>query len=77
MAQQAGKLIYGLWEYVILQGLRFRVGDPLHILVGNTRVSGHVHYEASDENWYCDACPKSIPFQESCEARFRLELVRQ
>ncbi len=77
MAQQAGKLIYGLWEYVILQGLRFREGDPLHILVGNTRVSGHVHYEASDENWYCDACPMSIPFQDRCEARFRLELVRQ
>jgi hypothetical protein len=24
MAQQAGKLIYEQWEYVILQGLRFR-----------------------------------------------------
>ena len=49
MAQQAGKLIYEPWEYVILQGLRFREGDPLHILVGNTRVSGHVHYETRRE----------------------------
>jgi hypothetical protein len=77
MAQQAGKLIYEQWEYVILQGLRFRERDPLHILVGNTRVSGHVQYEASDENWYCDACPMSVPLQDRCEARFRLELVRQ
>jgi hypothetical protein len=30
-----------------------------------------------DENWYCDACPMSIPFQDRYEARFRLELVRQ
>jgi hypothetical protein len=77
MAQQAGKLIYEPWEYVILQGLRFRKRDPLHILVGNTRVSGHVQYEASDENWYCDACPMSIPLQGRCEARFRLELISQ
>ena len=38
-------------------------------------VSGYVHYEQSDGNWYCDSGIMSIPLYNGREARFRLETV--
>jgi hypothetical protein len=76
MAQQEGRLLYGPGGRYTLHGITFREDNPLDILVGNTRVSGHVHYEASDGNWYCDAGLMSIPLYDGREARFRLEMVR-
>jgi hypothetical protein len=75
MAQQEGRLVYGPGERYTLHRLPFLEGNPLDILVGNTWVSGHVHYEASDGNWYCDADLMSILLYDGREARFRLELV--
>jgi len=76
MAQQEGRLVYGPGGRYSLHGITFREGNPLDILVGNTRVSGHVHYETSDGNWYCNAGLMSILLFDGREARFRLELVR-
>jgi hypothetical protein len=77
MAQQEGRLVYGPWESFTLRGLPLREGDPLDILAGNTWIAGHVHYEASDARWYCDAGLMSIPLYDGREARFRLEPVPQ
>jgi len=60
MAQQEGRLAYGPGERYTLHGLPFREGNPLDILVPNTRVSGHVHYKASDGN--CTAMLVSYRF---------------
>ncbi len=76
MSQQEGRLVYGPGERYILHRLPLREGNPPDILVGNTWVSGRVHYEASDRNWYCDAGLMSLPLYDGREARFRLELVR-
>jgi hypothetical protein len=76
MAQQEGRLVYGPGGRYTLHGITFREDNPLDILVGNTRVSGHVHDEASDGNWYGDAGLMSIPLYDGREACIRLELVR-
>ncbi len=75
MAQREGRLLYRPGEQYTLQGLSLHEGDALDILVSITWVSGHVHYEASDGSWYCDAGPMSIPLYDGREARFRLEMV--
>ena len=77
MSQQEGRLVYGPGKRYTLRGLPLREGNPLDILVGNTWVSDHAHYEASDGNWYCDAGIMSIPLYDGREARFRPELVRE
>jgi hypothetical protein len=46
-----------------------------NIQEGLYRVSGYVHYEESDGNWYCDSGMMSIPLYDGREARFRLEMV--
>ncbi len=51
MPQQDGRLIDGPEEQYSFQGLLFRDGDPLDILVGKQWVMCHVHYEASDGQW--------------------------
>jgi|SRR5258707_179676 Domain of unknown function (DUF5348) len=76
MTRQEGRLIYGPREQYSLHGIPLREGDPLEILVGKKWVACHVHYEASDGHWYCDAGIMSIPLYDGREARFRLELVR-
>ncbi len=75
MVQQEGRLVRGPENSFTLHELPLCEGDPLDIQVGQTWVSGHVHYEASDENWYCDAGLMSIPLYDGREARFRLELA--
>jgi len=47
MPQQDGRLIDGPEEQYSFQGLLFRDGDLLDILVGKQWVVCHVHYEAS------------------------------
>ncbi len=75
MLQREGRLIRGPGDSYTLHGLLLREDDPLDILVGTSWVSGHIHYEASDGNWYCDAGLMSIPLYAGREARFRLELI--
>jgi Domain of unknown function (DUF5348) len=75
MTQREGRLVYGPGEWYALHGMLLREGDPLDILVGKKWVACHVHYEASDGHWYCDAGIMSIPLSDGREARFRLELV--
>ena len=33
-----------------------------------------MHDEASNGNWYCDACPMSLPIYDGREAGFRLRM---
>ena len=75
MAQQEGRLVHGPGKYYTLRGLPLHEGDPLDILVGKIWASGHLHYEPSDGNWYCEAALMSIPLYEGREARFRLEML--
>ena len=75
MIRQGGRLTNGPHGSYLLHELPLHEGDPLDILVGTTWISGQVHYEASDDNWYCDAGPMSIPLSAGREACFRLELV--
>src|SRR5260370_8363492 len=75
MTQREGRLVYRPGEWYALDGMLLREGDPLDILVGKKWVACHVHYEASDGHWYCDAGIMSIPLYDGREARFRLELV--
>jgi len=75
MAQQEGRLVLGPRNSYTLHGLLLREDDPLDILVGTTWIAGHVHYEASDSNWYYDAGFMSIPLYAGREARFCLELI--
>ncbi len=77
MKQHEGRLEYGPDEQYILRGLTVEEGDSLDIRVGNTWVSGYVHYEESDGNWYCDSGVMSIPLYDGREARFRLEMVHR
>ena len=77
MTQREGRLVYRLGEWYALHGMLLREGDPLDILVGKKWVACHVHYEASDGHWYCDAGIMSIPLYDGREACFRLELVPQ
>ncbi len=75
MAQQEGRLVHGPEDGYWLHQRRLHDGDPLDVLVGTQWIAGHVHYEPSDERWYCDAGIMSIPLYHGREARFRLELV--
>jgi len=75
MAQQEGRLVRVPGNSYTLHGLFLREDDPLDILVGTAWIAGHLHYEASDDNWYCDAGPMSIPLYAGREARYRLELI--
>ena len=75
MTQREGRLVYRPGEWYALHGMLLREGDPLDMLVGKKWVACHVHYEASDGHWYCDAGIMSIPLYDGREARFRLELV--
>ena len=76
MTQQEGRLVYRPGEWYALHGMLLCEGDPLDMLVGKKWVACHVHYEASDGHWYCDAGIMSIPLYDGREARLRLELVR-
>ena len=76
MTQREGRLVYRPGAWYALHGMLLREGDPLDMLVGKKWVACHVHYEASDGHWYCDAGIMSIPLYDGREARFRLELVR-
>jgi hypothetical protein len=75
MTQREGRLVYRPGEWYALHGILLREGDPLDMLVGKKWVACHVHYEASDGHWSCDAGIMSIPLYDGREARFRLELV--
>ena len=75
MIQREGRLVYSSGEWYALHGILLREGNPLDILVGKKWVACHVHYEASDGHWYCDAGIMSIPLYDGREARFRLELL--
>ncbi len=77
MTQREGRLVYGPGEWYALRSMLLREGDPLDILVGRKWVACHIHYEASDGRWYCDAGIMPIPLYDGREARFRLELVPQ
>ena len=77
MKQREGRLEYGPAEQYSLRGLALEEGDAIDIRVGNTWVSGYLHYEASDSNWYCDSGMMSIPLYDGREARFRLETVHR
>ena len=77
MKQREGRLEHGPGEQYLLRGLPVEEGDALDVLVGSTWVSGYVHREASDGNWYCDAGIMSIPLYDGREARFRLETVHR
>lgn len=77
MKQREGRLEYGPDEQYLLRGLPVEEGDALDVLAGNIWVSGYVHYEESDGNWYCDAGVMSIPLYDGREARFRLETVHR
>ena len=76
MTQREGRLVYRPGEWYALHGMLLREGDPLDMLVGKKWIACHVHYEALDGHWYCDAGIMSIPLYDGREARFRLELVR-
>src|SRR5438270_11233290 len=75
MRQREGRLVYGPDEQYGLRGIPLLEGDSLDIRVGNNWVSGYVHYEESDGNWYCDSGIMSIPLYDGREARFRLVMV--
>jgi len=75
MTQREDRLVYRLGAWYALHGMLLREGDPLDMLVGKKWVACHVHYEASDGHWSCDAGIMSIPLYDGREARFRLELV--
>lgn len=77
MKQPEDRLIRGPDDQYRLRGLTVEEGDSLDIRVGNTWVSGYVHYEESDGNWYCDSGMMSIPLYDGREARFRLETVHR
>ena len=77
MKQREDKLVLGPDDQYILRGLHLEEGDSLDVRVGNNWVSGYVHYEASDGNWYCDLGIMSIPLYDGREARFRLETVHR
>ena len=77
MTQREGRLVYSSGEWYALHGILLGEGNPLDILVGKKWVACHVHYEASDGHWYCDAGIMSIPLYDGREARFRLEVVRE
>jgi len=75
MKQREGRLVYGPDEQYSLREIPLEEGDSLDIRVGNNWVSGYVHYEKPDGNWYCDSGIMSIPLYDGREARFRLETV--
>src|SRR5215471_1768542 len=77
MKQREGRLEYGPDEQYSLRGLALEEGDAIDIRVGNNWVSGYLHYEESDGNWYCDSGIMSIPLYDGREARFRLETVHR
>jgi Domain of unknown function (DUF5348) len=69
MKQREDRLVLGPDDQYILRGLHLEEGDSLDIRVGNTWISGYVHYEESDGNWYCDSGIMSIPLYDGREAR--------
>src|SRR5216683_1809101 len=77
MKQREDRLVLESDDQYSLRGLVLEQGDSLDIRVGNHWVSGYVHYEESDGNWYCDAGVMSIPLYDGREARFRLETVHR
>src|SRR2546429_3807270 len=75
MKQREGRLTYRPDDQYSLREIPLEKGDSLDIRVGNNWVSGYVHCEKSDGNWYCDSGIMSIPLYDGREARFRLETV--